>query len=222
MRMWGNEIMNKITRKQRITLMGLLAVVVCLAMVNNSLNNEESMNTSSEYTDYEEQKMLEHDGDVLVDSLNIKAVAEDDATKGEEEANMDESQPSELVTSDDISELANGDAYMNEVRETINEDRNQVISMLTDVAAEAENTGEKERAVEQKLKIIEYMEQEKNIESIITTKGLPECLVLLTDNAVNVTVNKAQLDQTDVAKICDVIVRETERPTSQIVIQSKI
>ena len=44
----------------------------------------------------------------------------------------------------------------------------------------------------------------------------------MTDNAVNVTVNKEQLDQSDVAKICDIIMRETQRPASQIIIQSKL
>ena len=211
--------MNKFSKKQRVTIMGMLALVICLAVVNNSLNHEESMVTSSEYTDYEREQMLEHDGDVLVDSLNVKSVPKE----GELEEKTSESGVlSQLVTSDDVSELANSEIYMGEIRATVDEDRNQIISMLTDVASEAENSSEKESAMEQKLKIIEYMEQEKNIENLISTKGLPECLVLMTDNAVNVTINKEQLDQSDVAKICDIIMRETQRPASQIIIQSKL
>ncbi|MCB6367507.1 SpoIIIAH-like family protein [Intestinibacillus massiliensis] len=53
------------------------------------------------------------------------------------------------------------------------------------------------------------------------TKKLPECLVLITDSGVNVTVNKQDLNQSDVAKICDVIMRETGRKAPEIVIQSK-
>ena len=94
--------------------------------------------------------------------------------------------------------------------------------MLSDVMKESDNNVEKENATQQKLKIIGYMEKEKEIENLITTKGMPESLVLITDNAVNVTVNKAQLEQTDVAKICDIVIRETGRPASQIVIQSKV
>lgn len=210
--------MNKISRKKRMTIMGLLVLVVCLAFANQALNKEESLKTSSEYVDYEKQEMQEHDGDVLVDSLNISSVSDNSGT-ALTEGGMSSSQ---IVTSDDISELANTDSYFKEVRSTIDNDRNQVISMLTDVAAEAESKSEKENATQQKLKIIDYMEKEKNIENLISVKGLPECLVLLTDNAVNITVNKESLDQSDVAKICDIVIRETGRPASQIIIQSKV
>ncbi|MDF3001545.1 MAG: SpoIIIAH-like family protein, partial [Bacillota bacterium] len=48
-----------------------------------------------------------------------------------------------------------------------------------------------------------------------------DALVLITDNSVNVTVNKQEISQSDVAKICDIVIRETCRDASQIVIQSK-
>ncbi len=215
--------MNKVSKKKKIALFGLLGLVLCLAVVNQSLNKEQTLKTSAEYTNYEQQQMLEHDGDVLVDSLNIKTVSGSEAVSGTSISNTSDSAlTSEVVTSDDISELSNTDTYFGEIRNTIDSDRNQVISMLTDVVAEAKNETEKENATQQKLKIISYMEKEKNIESLISAKGLPESLVLLTDNAVNVTINKEKLEQTDVAKICDIIIRETGRPASQIVIQSKV
>lgn len=215
--------MNKVSKKKKLALFGLLALVLCLAVVNQSLNKEQTLKTSAEYTDYEQQEMLKHDGDVLVDSLNIKAVSGNEAVSKAAINNTSKSGiTSKVVTSDDVAELDNTDTYFGEIRNTIDSDRNQVISMLTDVVAETDNAVEKENATQQKLKIIGYMEKEKTIESLITAKGLPECLVLLTDNAVNVTVNKDQLEQTDVAKICDIVIRETGRPANQIIIQSKV
>lgn len=215
--------MNKVSKKKKLVLFGLLGLVLCLAVVNQSINKEQTLKTSAEYTNYEKQEMLEHDGDVLVDSLNIKTVAGSDAVSGAGVSAVSNSSiNSEVVTSDDVSELSNTDTYFGEIRTTIDSDRNQVISMLTDVVAETESTVEKENATKQKLKIIGYMEKEKTIESLISAKALPECLVLLTDNAVNVTINKEQLDQADVAKICDIVIRETGRPANQIIIQSKI
>lgn len=215
--------MNKVSKKKKLALFGLLGLVLCLAAANQSLNKEQTLKTSAEYTNYEQQEMLEHDGDVLVDSLNIKAVAGNQAVSGAGISSTSNSGiTSKVVTSDDISELNNSDTYFGEIRDTIDSDRNQVISMLTDVVAETDNAVEKENATQQKLKIIGYMEKEKTIESLISAKGLPECLVLLTDNAVNVTVNKEQLDQADVAKICDIVIRETSRPANQIIIQSKV
>ncbi|QIB69404.1 SpoIIIAH-like family protein [Aminipila butyrica] len=215
--------MNKVSKKKKLALFGLLALVLCLALANQSLNKEQALKTSAEYTDYEKEEMLEHDGDVLVDSLNIKSIA-GDQSNGQQAADSSSKGAinSEVVTSDDVAELSNADTYFGEIRSTIDSDRNQVISMLADAAAETDNAVEKENATQQKLKIIGYMEKEKTIESLISAKGLPECLVLLTDNAVNVTVNKDQLEQTDVAKICDIVIRETGRPANQIIIQSKV
>lgn len=171
-----------------------------------------------EYVNDDESNILEHDGEVLVDSLKIRK-ADENMSK---DMNISESAVlSRTVTSDDISELKNVDEYFSEVRATVDIDRNQIISMLSDVIEETETQQEKENASNQKLQIIDYMNKEKLIENIISTKGLPECLVLMSDNAVNVTVNKQDLTQSDVAKISDIVMRETGRDASQIVIQSK-
>lgn len=208
--------MNKLSKRKKIMLFSMLGLVLCLAVANQALNNQQSLTTSTEYTNYEKKEMQKHDGDVLVDSLNIKEVpASDGAIKTE-------TSDSKVVTSDDVADLGDANTYFDELRATIDLDRNQVISMLSDVMKESDNNVEKENATQQKLKIIGYMEKEKEIENLITTKGLPESLVLITDNAVNITVNKQQLEQTDVAKICDIVIRETGRPASQIVIQSKV
>lgn len=45
--------------------------------------------------------------------------------------------------------------------------------------------------------------------------------VAITDSSVSVTVNKKELAQTDIAKICDIVIRETGRSANQIVIQNK-
>jgi stage III sporulation protein AH len=100
-------------------------------------------------------------------------------------------------------------------------DRNEIISMLTNVIAEAEEGAEKNNATQQKLKIIDYMNSEKVMENLIENKGFADALVVMTDSSVNVTVNKQNLSQSDVAKIMDIVMRETNRPANQIVIQSK-
>ena len=155
----------------------------------------------------------EHNGEVLVDSLNI-------SEEPVENNNKDGSE-TEAVTSDDTTELEQGDTYFKEMRATINLDRNEMISMLTDAEATATTSSEKENANEQKTALMENMQQEQEIENAIIAKGLPESLVLITENGINVTVNKQELSETDVAKICDIVMRETGREASQIIIQSK-
>ena len=242
----------------------MLVLIVAIGVVNHNLNNEKDLSASAGYTDYELDQMSLHDGDVLVDSLNVTGVpgtsseaAVDTSAPADTNANagapaeetaapavdsaiidtladMDQDaaatkkatgtalDASMIVTSDDLSEAANADAYFEEVRATINMDRNQVISMLTDVIEETKDgSQEKNDATQQKLKIIDYMNKEKVIENLIKNKGFADALVLMTDNSVNVTVAKQEITQSDVAKICDIVMRETGRDAGQIVIQSK-
>lgn len=254
-------------RNKKIVLVCMLAMIVGIGVLNNKLNNEQDLSASAGYTDYELEQMSLHDGDVLVDSLNVTgmpgtstgAAAETQAQDGSEAtqaqdgsegapaaedtmagepsvvdtvAGADDSvntaatgeaiDSSMIVTSDDLSEAANADAYFEEARATISTDRNQVISMLTDVIEESKDgSAEKNNATQQKLKIIDYMNKEKVIENLIKNKGFTDALVLMTDNSVNVTVNKQEVTQSDVAKIYDIVMRETGRDASQIVIQSK-
>lgn len=203
-------------KRHKKVICGLCILAVCFGLVTaagGGLKAPDSIKSN--------QDIPEHDGDVLVDSINIQeetSSSDKQAKKQETEAGQKDS---ELVTSDDVSDLKNSDTYFEEMRATINMDRNEVISMLTDAESTASNSTEKENASQQKLKLLKYMEQEQNVENAIKTKGLPECLVLITDNGVNVTVNKQDLNQNDVAKICDIVMRETGRKAPEIIIQSK-
>ena len=151
-----------------------------------------------------------HDGDVLVDSLNVKEENSKSENKVDESA---------LVTSDDVSEVKNTDTYFQELRATLDMDRNKIISMLTDAESSASTKAEKEEASAEKMRLLNYMEQEKTIETLIKNKGLPETFVVITDSGVNVTVNSEELDQRMVTKICEIIMRETDRKASEIVVQ---
>ena len=150
-----------------------------------------------------------HDGDVLVDSLNVEE------EKGEDQSS--DSKDSELVTSDDVSE--NTDTYFQELRDTLDMDRNQIISMLTEAEESASTKAEKDEASAEKMRLLDYMEKEKTVETLIKNKGIPECFVVITDSGVNVTVNTEKLDQSTVTKICEIVMRQTGVKASEIVVQ---
>ena len=135
--------------------------------------------------------MSVHDGEVLVDSLAVE-----------------DKKP---VASDDFDQIR----AKNEL------DRNKIIATLDTTINNSTNDSEKKNASEEKKRIIGYMETETAIESIITSKKLPDSLVLITENSISVTVDKQELDTNTVAKICDIVMRETGRPADKIVIQSK-
>ncbi len=244
----------KFMKHKKIALVVMLALIVGIGVLNNRLNNDQDLSASAGYTDYEMDQMSLHDGDVLVDSLNVTQMPGTSSDAGVDTQQTDPGTPGDdtvsgefpvldtiagagineavatgealdsslIVISDDIAELANADAYFEESRATINMDRNQVISMLTDVIEETKDgSAEKNNATQQKLKIIDYMNKEKVMENLIKNKGFADALVLMTDNSVNITVNKQEITQSDVAKIYDIVMRETGRDASQIVIQSK-
>ena len=152
-----------------------------------------------------------------MDSISISSKEE---SSSEQESGKAEN-VSELVTSDDLESLKNTDTYYDEVRATINMDRNEILSMLTSVIEETKDGAEKDNATQQKLKIIEYMNKESEMENLIANKGFSNALVLMTDSTVTVTVNKQDLTQSDIAKITDIVMRETGRSADKIVIQSK-
>lgn len=223
----------RIDKKKMVVLGGMLALIFSVGMVSNHLMEKQALETTAGYAEYEQEQADLHDGMVLVDSISLRAVAgtadglsgqpgtTSGAAAGQAEATAGAIQETAIatVTSDELSELNNPDNYFDEVRATINMDRNEVLSMLTDVIAEAESTGEKDNATQQKMKIIGYMDAENTIESLIENKGFTEALVVITDSSVTVTINKPDLNQSDVAKISDIVMRETGRSADQIVIQ---
>lgn len=137
-----------------------------------------------------------HDGEVLVDSLAVTGEQEEKVS-AEEKGNFDT------------------------MRAQIELERKKLISTLDSTINNSTNDGEKKNASEEKQRIMDYMETELAIESIINSKGLPASFVLITESSISVTVDKQELDTNTVTKICDIVMRETGKPADKIIIQSK-
>ena len=129
------------------------------------------------------------------------------------------SKEAKLVASDDVAQLENKDSYFQELRANLDMDRNKIISMLTDAEDSASTKKEKQEAAAQKMRLLDYMEKEKTVETLIKNKGLPESFVVISDSGVNVTVNTEDLDQQTVTKICEIVMRQTGVKASEIVVQ---
>ena len=112
-----------------------------------------------------------------------------------------------LVDSLAVSGEENKAGTFEEMRAKLDLERNKLLSSL---ASEAE-----------KKRITGYMEKELAVESLIKSKNLPLSYVVMTEGGVSVTVDKQELDTNTVAKICDIVMRETGLTADKIVIQSK-
>ena len=134
-----------------------------------------------------------HDGEVLVDSLSVSEESEKDAA---------------------------GVGTFEERRAELELERNKLVATLDSTISSSKNETETANASAEKDRILQTMETELAIESLIASKNLPASFVLITESSVNVTVDKQELDTNTVAKICDIVMRETGRSADKIVIQS--
>lgn len=112
-----------------------------------------------------------------------------------------------LVDSLAVSEDADKEGTFEEMRAALDLERNKLLSSMD--------------SEQEKKRIIGYMEKELSVESLIKSKNLPSSYVVITESCVTVTVDKQELDTNTVAKICDIVMRETGRTADKIVIQSK-
>lgn len=163
-----------------------------------------------------------HDGDVLVDSRNI-AQAEFDPQSDDSEKSTETEEPveeSKDSTASEETDKQSGDSVFAEKRASLDLERNELIAKYDETIKNSTNDAEKKNAVEKKETLTGYMEQEISVENIIASKNLPECLVIITDSTVTVTVDERDLTQNTVAKICSVVMEETGRSADKIIIQS--
>mgnify|MGYP001773751767 CR=1 FL=1 len=112
-----------------------------------------------------------------------------------------------LVDSLAVSEDAPKEGTFEEMRAAVDLDMNKLLSSMD--------------SEQEKKRITGYMEKELAVESLIKSKNLPSSYVVITEGSVSVTVDKQELDTNTVAKICDIVMRETGRTADKIVIQSK-
>ena len=112
-----------------------------------------------------------------------------------------------LVDSLAVSENAPKEGTFEEMRAALDLERNKLLSSMD--------------SEQEKKRITGYMEKELAVESLIKSKNLPSSYVVITEGSVSVTVDKQELDTNTVAKICDIVMRETGRTADKIVIQSK-
>ena len=112
-----------------------------------------------------------------------------------------------LVDSLAVTEDAPKEGTFEEMRAALDIERNKLLSSLD--------------SEQEKKRITGYMEKELAVESLIKSKSLPSSYVVITEGSVSVTVDKQELDTNTVAKICDIVMRETGRTADKIVIQSK-
>lgn len=148
---------------------------------------------------------------VIVDSMDTNEI-----TDLADEANLE---ITKTVTSDELMSSSN---YFIEGRLERDKKRSEMVSSL-DSIINCENTSNeiKTQAENMKLSTIENTEKEVFIENMITAKGFNDTIVYLNDQSINVIVSSEELKENDVAKIVDIVQRETNIGIDNITIMNK-
>lgn len=184
------DIKGFFNKKENIAIMAV-AVVFCAGLV---------------ITNVKANNIPLHDGDVLVDSKNV--------------TQQEPSDKSDASAGDDVDQSGSDAGSFTEKRANLELERNDLIAKYDETIKNSTNDAEKKNAVKQKEKLTGYMEQEVAAENKIKAKNLPDCLVIISDSTVTVTVDEQNLKQNMVAKICNIVMEETQRTADKIVIQS--
>lgn len=114
---------------------------------------------------------------------------------------------------------------MDEMRLSLETSRSGELSLLRETLESTETTQEARTSAETQIAAIAANSViEAKIESLIVAKGFVDCIALVNADGISVVIvpEKEGLQSSDVAKICDVIMQETDFDTTQIrVIESQ-
>lgn len=190
--------------KKRVLILSVVLIIGAVSIVNYKLQNDNTLVTSSEFVAYEEKQLEEMKESIVIGQR-------------QETSETDEAENNIETTAGTTD-----NDYFDEAKAVINMDRNKIISMLNEIIEDREVDSEsRNKAAEQKLQIVDYMNQEKIVENLLRNKGYNDVLVLVTDHSVNVTLGVETLNKSDIAKVVDIVMRETGRPFEQVIIQNK-
>lgn len=221
---------------RRNTLVFSLVVILCfISYLNYAINSHSILETSTDFEKYEENKLAEvylKDEDqqkditenIIIneeyDVQDLEAVTIVDSTENEISSLVRESS-SNIVGSISNDTVSRND-YFIEAQLNISIEREKMVVLLNEIINnDMTDDGNRKAANDAKMKLVDFMGKEKIIENLIEAKGFEESLVLITENSVNVIVETEKLVDSDVAKILDIVMRETKVDVKNIKIQNK-
>ncbi|HWR23035.1 MAG TPA: SpoIIIAH-like family protein [Feifaniaceae bacterium] len=136
-------------------------------------------------------------------NIRLNAAAEGDAQNVNSPGGPDQVQ----ITNADVD----AEDYYEVFRADRESDRTQEVEYLDAIILNEDTDAETlADAQQRKLAIVDSMEKERNIESLIKAKGFDDAAVMVTEDSVNVVVKAAQIDTKQAAQILDIVYGETE------------
>jgi len=231
------------TRKNFV-IFSLVLMLGVISYVNYSLNQSALLGTSSELERYElalmeesgilndlldeeavfneEVNEVDFDGIDLAENEGISNAIIVDSTDTNEVTDLAQATNAEIAETVTSEKLMKNSSYFIESRLERDKKRSAMVSNL-DSIINNQNTSEtiRNQAVNMKLNTITSTEKEVFIENMVMAKGFTDVIVYLSDQSVNIVVSSENLTDKDVAKIVDIVRRETDIAMDNIIIMNK-
>lgn len=161
-----------------------------------------------------EENVLETTNDLA--SQELLDISEEDLASASGDI---ESQDGEVEGTPGEAVLTSGNAVVADAKVTREQVRAKNKETLLEIIENDSLSDEqKQDAVDQMVFMTEIAEMEAAAETLLASKGFSEAVVSISDEMVDVVVNKAELDDASLAQIEDIVARKTQIAPENIVI----
>lgn len=197
---------NKSMFKSRgFVVMSLTLMLVVVGTVNYNLSKKSVLEASKEMEMYEDAQLSKND-DKKDSKKDVKVVDSKD-TIVNEKAKETSKEIEKKMTSDKNMKKA---SYAVDMKMNREKQRNELTEDLNEIINNPSTSEEtRKQASNMKLQLVKDQELEIKIEDLLGAKGFEDSLVYISEETVNVVVNK-ELKQKDAAKIFDLVANESK------------
>ncbi len=184
-----------IMKRKTIVMVGLAVLLVVTGYLNYQYNASQTAKVSSGANSLQDKKSA---GDIQITDSPKASLKEDDKKDGEEETSP------------------TGNFFM-DFRIERDKVRDQEVEYLNSIIEnKATDKDTLKEAMDQMIEITKAMEKEVTIEGLIKAKGFDDVVVTLHQGSVNVILKESQLSEAQVAKILDIVRRESGEKAENI------
>lgn len=183
----------------------LTLMLLVLGVVNYNLSKQSVLEASKEMEMYEEAQLSKNDD--KKDSKKDIKVVDSKETIVNEKSKETSKQIEKKMTSDKNMKKA---SYAVDMKMNREKQRNQLTEDLNEIINNPSTSEEtRKQASNMKLQLVKDQELEIKIEDLLGAKGFEDSLVYISEETVNVVINK-ELKQKDAAKIFELVANQSK------------
>ena len=196
--------------------MSLTLMLVVIGVVNYNLSKKSVLEASKEMEMYEDSQIAKNEEkenvkketkDAKVDTKkDVKVVDSKDSVVNEKVKETSKAIEKKMILGKNMKKAS----YSVDMKMNREKQRNELTEDLNEIINNPSTSDEtRKQASNMKLQLVKDQELEVKIENLLGAKGFEDSLVYISDETVNVVVNK-ELQEKDAAKIFDLVANESK------------